>query len=48
MQGTAEGAGAAFDRAVLGDLLDLATVGCAELTRVQQAALTAPARERLA
>ncbi len=29
VQGTAEGAGAAFDRAVLGDLLDLATTGCA-------------------
>ena len=32
VQGTAEGAGAAFDRTVLGDLLDLATAGCAELT----------------
>ena len=28
VQGTAEGAGAAFDRTVLGDLLDLATTGC--------------------
>ena len=42
VQGTAEGAGAAFDRAVLGDLLDLATAGCAELTVAQQAALAAP------
>jgi ribonuclease PH len=48
VQGTAEGAGAAFDRTVLGELLDLATVGCAELGRLQQAALAAPARERLA
>ena len=48
VQGTAEGAGAAFDRTVLGDLLDLATTGCAELTRRQQEALAAPARERLA
>ncbi len=48
VQGTAEGAGAAFDRTVLGDLLDLATTGCAELSRLQQVALAAPARERLA
>jgi len=48
VQGTAEGAGAAFDRAVLGDLLDLATTGCAQLSRVQQEALATPARERLA
>ncbi|MBK7722884.1 MAG: ribonuclease PH [Austwickia sp.] len=44
VQGTAEGA--PFDRALLDGLLDLATVGCAELTRLQQAALAAPARER--
>src|SRR5215207_771459 len=48
VQGTAEGAGAAFDRAVLGDLLDLATTGCAELGRLQQEALAGSARERLA
>ena len=30
------------------DLLDLATVGCAELSRLQQEALAVPARERLA
>ena len=46
VQGTAEGE--PFDRAVLGELLDLATAGCAELGRLQQAALEAPARERLA
>ena len=46
VQGTAEGE--PFDRAVLGDLLDLATVGCARLTEIQQAALEAPVRERLA
>ena len=45
VQGTAEGE--PFDRAVLGELLDLATVGCARLTQLQQAALEAPARERL-
>ncbi len=44
VQGTAEGA--PFDRALLDGLLDLATLGCAELTRVQQAALAGPARER--
>jgi len=37
VQGTAEGA--AFDRAELDALLDLAVGGCAELTRLQQAAL---------
>ena len=31
-----------------GDLLDLATVGCAELTLLQQAALEATPRERRA
>ena len=46
VQGTAEGE--PFDRAVLGDLLDLATVGCAELTLLQQAALAATPRERRA
>lgn len=46
VQGTAEGE--PFDRAVLGDLLDLATVGCAELTLLQQAALEATPRERRA
>jgi ribonuclease PH len=39
IQGTAEGA--PFDRAELGALLDLAVGGCAELTRLQQEALTA-------
>ena len=37
IQGTAEGA--PFDRAELNTLLDLGAVGCAELTRLQQAAL---------
>ena len=46
VQGTAEGE--PFDRAVLGGLLDLATVGCERLTALQQAALDGPARERLA
>ena len=45
VQGTAEGA--VFDRALLDRLLDLATHGCAELTRRQQEALDAPARERV-
>jgi ribonuclease PH len=39
VQGTAEGE--AFDRALLDSLLDLGAVGCAELTRIQQAALAA-------
>ena len=39
VQGTAEGR--PFDRATLGRLLDLGTAGCAELTRLQQAALAA-------
>ena len=37
VQGTAEGV--PFDRAVLDQLLDLGAAGCAELTRLQQAAL---------
>jgi ribonuclease PH len=37
VQGTAEGA--PFDRAELNALLDLAVAGCAELTRLQHAAL---------
>ena len=37
VQGTAEGA--PFDRRELGDLLDLAESGCAELTRIQNKAL---------
>ena len=44
VQGTAEGD--PFDRDLLNALLDLATVGCADLARAQQAALAAPARER--
>jgi len=45
VQGTAEGS--AFDRSLLNELLDLATHGCAELTRLQKEALAAPARERV-
>jgi ribonuclease PH len=41
VQGTAEGA--PFDRAELNRLLDLATLGCAQLTSLQQSALQAPA-----
>ncbi|NYF99198.1 ribonuclease PH [Janibacter cremeus] len=44
VQGTAEGA--PFDRALLGELLDLATTGCADLTEKQQAALAGTPRER--
>ncbi len=39
VQGTAEGV--AFDRALLDQLLDLAASGCAELTRLQQGAISA-------
>jgi ribonuclease PH len=39
VQGTAEGE--PFDRSVLDELLSLATAGCAELTRLQNAALAA-------
>jgi ribonuclease PH len=46
VQGTAEGAGAAFDRALLDALLDKATAACAALTATQQEALAAPARAR--
>src|SRR5690606_28114225 len=45
VQGTAEGA--AFDRALLDELLDQATIGCAQLTRLQQEALAGAARERV-
>ncbi|MHA7126606.1 ribonuclease PH [Janibacter indicus] len=45
VQGTAEGA--PFDRALLGDLLDLATTGCAALTAKQQEALAETPRERV-
>jgi ribonuclease PH len=38
VQGTAEGA--PFDRKLLDELLDLAAVGCGELTRAQRAALS--------
>jgi ribonuclease PH len=38
VQGTAEGA--PFDRALLDALLDLAVAGCADLTRIQQQALS--------
>lgn len=38
VQGTAEGA--VFDRATLDALLDLAVAGCAELTKIQQEALS--------
>ena len=37
VQGTAEGT--VFDRALLNQLLDLATAGCADLTRLQKAAI---------
>lgn len=46
VQGTAEGAGAAFDRDLLNALLDLATTGCADLTARQTAALAQTPRER--
>ena len=45
VQGTAEGE--PFDRDLLGALLDLAATGIEELTRLQAAALDAPARERV-
>ncbi|MGO4130462.1 ribonuclease PH [Janibacter sp. RAF20_2_2] len=45
VQGTAEGA--PFDRALLGELLDLATTGCAALTKKQQEALAETPRERV-
>ncbi|MEO7071039.1 MAG: ribonuclease PH [Nostocoides sp.] len=48
VQGTAEGADSAFDRARLNELLDLAVKGCADLAVAQQAALGAPARTRTA
>ncbi|MCA1781626.1 MAG: ribonuclease PH [Dermatophilaceae bacterium] len=44
IQGTAEAS--AFDRALLDELLDLATHGCAELTLRQQEALAGEARQR--
>jgi len=44
VQGTAEGE--PFDRARLDGLLDLAVRGCAELTVLQQQALSAPRRPR--
>ncbi|GAB3585722.1 ribonuclease PH [Calidifontibacter terrae] len=44
VQGTAEGA--PFDRDELNALLDLAAKGIGDLTRLQQEALDAPARER--
>ena len=44
VQGTAENG--AFDRDMLNQLLDKATVGCADLTRKQQEALAATPRER--
>ncbi|MDI1290481.1 MAG: ribonuclease PH [bacterium] len=40
VQGTAEGD--AFDRALLNDLLDLASGGCVELSKLQAAALATP------
>ncbi|MEO7235851.1 MAG: ribonuclease PH [Lapillicoccus sp.] len=44
VQGTAEAQ--PFDRDLLDRLLDLAAKGCADLGRVQEAALAAPVRER--
>jgi ribonuclease PH len=46
VQGTAEGADAAFDRERLNELLDLAAAGCASLTAAQQHALAEAPRER--
>jgi ribonuclease PH len=42
VQGTAEGE--PFDRSLLDGLLDLAVVGCVELTKLQEAALAGPRR----
>jgi ribonuclease PH len=47
LQGTAEGAGAAFDRALLDRLLDLGTKGCADLAAAQEKALGETPRERV-
>jgi ribonuclease PH len=47
VQGTAEGAGAAFDRDLLNRLLDLGAKGCADLTTAQDKALAETPRERL-
>jgi ribonuclease PH len=47
VQGTAEGAGAAFDRDVLNALLDLAAGACADLTAKQTEALGQSPRERV-
>ncbi|MFW5471011.1 ribonuclease PH [Knoellia sp. CPCC 206435] len=47
VQGTAEGAGSAFDRDRLLALLDLAATGCAELTLAQQQALVEIPRVRV-
>ncbi len=44
IQGTAEGS--PFDRELLGGMLDLAELGCAELSRLQQEALEATPRAR--
>ncbi|MFC7487921.1 ribonuclease PH [Knoellia sp. CPCC 206453] len=46
VQGTAEGADAAFDRDRLNELLDLAAAGCATLTIAQKQALDEAPRER--
>lgn len=46
VQGTAEGADAAFDRDRLNALLDLAAAGCATLTEAQKQALADSPRER--
>ncbi|WP_106818198.1 ribonuclease PH [Janibacter massiliensis] len=45
VQGTAEGA--PFDRDLLGQLLDLATAGCARLTEIQTEARAGTPRERV-
>jgi ribonuclease PH len=47
LQGTAEGAGAAFDRALLDRLLDLGTKACADLAAAQERALGETPRERV-
>ncbi|EAP99749.1 ribonuclease PH [Janibacter sp. HTCC2649] len=46
VQGTAEGADAAFDRDRLNELLDLAAAGCATLTLEQKKSLDEAPRER--
>ena len=44
IQGTAERE--PFDRSLLNDLLDLATIGCVDLTQKQKQALATPLRPK--